>query len=92
MADESGFSWSALGKFGMDAFEKYAAYDTKKNQAELDNKLAKSQADQNAIMAQQNAVLQAQMAKTSSWQSMAMPLVICVVAVVGLVVVKKVMK
>ena len=92
MADESGFSWSDLGKFSLSAFEKYAEYDTKKNQAELDNKLAKSQADQNAIMAQQNAVLQAQMAKTSSWQSMTMPLVICVVAIVGLVVVKKVMK
>lgn len=92
MADESGFSWSALGNFGMSAFEKYAEYDTKKQQAELDNKLAKNQAEQNAIMAQQNAVLQAQMAKTNSWQSLTMPLVICVVAVVGLVVVKKVMK
>ena len=42
--EESGFSWSALGNFGMSAFEKYAEYDTKKNQAELDSKLAQNQA------------------------------------------------
>ncbi len=91
--EESGFSWSALGNFGMSAFEKYAEYDTKKNQAELDSKLAQNQAEQNAIIAQQNAVLQAQMAKTSGWQSLATnPIVICSALVVMLVVVKKVLK